>query len=102
VCPESRKKTMTIRTILLCWLCGRATDLQVELYPGAALGSPRYWCSRCTSPRTFAKRLRERLASLESENTTMPEADVHLWNDLSMLLAYEVAFEGHREAALAA
>lgn len=86
---------MTIRTILLCWLCGRATDLQVDLFPGATLGSPRLWCRRCTSPRTFARRLRERIAEIESHGTPLP-------GELSTLLATELATEAHREMALAA
>jgi hypothetical protein len=87
----SRKRMMTIRTILLCWLCGRATDLKVELFTGSSLGSPRYWCSRCTSsPRIFARRLRERLETLEAQGTLLG-ADAELFNALSWLEAEALA-----------
>src|SRR5256885_11606846 len=80
---------VTIRTLLLCWLCGRATDLTVTLFPGATLGAPRFWCSRCTSPRNFARRLRERIAALEAQGEPLLDANAQLWNSLSYLLAAE-------------
>lgn len=81
---------MTIRTILCCWLCNRPTDLTVDLFPGSTLGSPRLWCRRCTSPRNFAKRLRERIAALEAQGPLL-DANAELFNALSWLLANEEA-----------
>ncbi len=81
---------MTIRTILLCWLCNRATDLTVDLYSGATLGAPRYWCRDCLRPRNFSKRLRERIAIEEAEDSL----NAGLWNAL--------AFEEGRAEGLAA
>lgn len=87
---------MTIRTILLCWLCRKPFDLTVDLFPGATLGSPRLWCKACTRPRFFSKRLQERLA----------EDETHLTADddtmLREMIAVEIAVEGQREQALAA
>ena len=93
---------MTIRTILLCWLCNRATDLTVDLYSGATLGAPRFWCRDCLRPRNFSKRLRERMAVLESQSPMLLGQDAELWNALSKLLAFEQAFEEDRAEALAA
>src|SRR5258708_19712956 len=90
-----RGEPVTIRTILLCWLCRKPFDLSVELFDGAGIGQPRYWCRTCTRPRFFSKRLREPLADY-----------THLSTDDSSLLremiAVEIEFEGHRAAALAA
>ena len=96
-CGKSRKKTMTIRTILLCWLCNRATDLTVDLYSGATLGAPRYWCRDCLRPRNFSKRLRSRIAQEEARDAL----DVTVWNALQKLLAIEEAFEDRAESLAA-
>jgi len=88
---------MTIRTILLCWLCGRASDLKVELFTGASLGSPRWWCRDCTKPRIFARRLRERIAFLEAQSEPLLGANAELFKALSWLLAAEES--GGRAAA---
>jgi hypothetical protein len=80
---------LTVRTILLCFLCEQPQNLVVSLFHGATLGAPRFWCSRCTSRRTFAKRLRERLAKLESQGTPLLGDDAELWNALTKLLAIE-------------
>ena len=93
---------MTIRTILCCWLCRKPFDLRVELYPGAELGAARYWCRECTRPRFFSKRLRERMAALEAESTTLLGEDAELWNALGKVLAFEEAFEENRAETLAA
>jgi hypothetical protein len=80
---------LTVQTILLCFLCGRPHALVVSLFHDASLGAPRYWCSRCTSPRTFAKRLRERLAKLESQGAPLLGDYAEVWNALAKLLAIE-------------
>lgn len=86
---------MTIRTILLCWLCSKPYDLSVDLFDGAGIGQPRYWCRACTRPRSLSKRLRQRLADDEA----LGDDDR---NALQKLLAVEDEFEGRREMALAA
>jgi hypothetical protein len=90
-----------LRTILLCFLCGRPQHLVVSLYPGASLGSPRFWCADCLRPRNFSKRLRERLALLESQGTPLGD-DALLFNALGKLLSIEQAFEEDRARVLAA
>ena len=79
---------LTVQTILLCFLCGRPHALVVSLFHDASLGAARFWCRGCTSRRNFARRLRERLASLESQGTPLGD-DAELWNALTKLLAIE-------------
>jgi hypothetical protein len=89
-----------MRVILLCWLCNRPHDLAVELFPGSTLGSPRYWCRDCLRPRNFSKRLRERMAVLESAR--LLGGDAELFGALTRLLSIEQAIEEDRADALAA
>ena len=92
---------MTIRTILLCFLCNRPYDVPVELF-GGALGNPRYWCRDCLRPRNFSKRIRERMAALESQSEPLLGANAELWNALSRQLAFEEAFEDRMAETFAA
>jgi hypothetical protein len=47
------------------------------VFDGAHLGDPRYWCARCTStPRIFARLLRERIAALEADVRELDEAAI--------------------------
>jgi len=87
---------VTIRTILLCWLCRKAFR--------PFRGNLR-WCRdrlalllvpHLHSTRFFSKRLRERLSEHESH---LSPGDTNL---LREMIAVEIEFEGHRGAALSA
>ena len=95
--PE-KGRDVTVRTILICHLCSRPYDLVVNFFPDATLGSPRYWCRDCLRPRNFSKRLRQRIAAEEAEDSL----NAGLWDALSKLLAIETAFEEGRAESLAA
>jgi hypothetical protein len=65
---KTKRECLLIDATLQCWLCREAFDLNLFVFDGARLGHPRYWCARCTStPRVFAKLLRERIASLQAD-----------------------------------
>jgi hypothetical protein len=89
---------MTIRCILLCWLCNKPFDVPVDLFAGTQLGNPRFWCRHCTSPRFFSKRLRERIA----RNALCAEEGAGLFDALNKLLVLEQSIEEARAETLAA
>lgn len=86
------------QTILLCWMCRKPYRLTIDLFQGADMGSPRYWCRDCTRPRLFSKRLRERMV----EEETQAALGVDAWNALTKMIATEHAIEEDRAEALAA
>lgn len=73
----------------------------MSLYPGATLGSPRFWCATCLRPRNFAKRLRERMVALEEQHEQLMGEGAELWNILSKLLAGELEIQDGRAESLA-
>ena len=89
---------MTIRCIFQCWLCDKPFDISVDLFAGTQLGSPRFWCRHCTSPRVFSKRLRERIA----RNALCAEEGAGLFSALHKLLSIEQSIEEARAETLAA
>jgi hypothetical protein len=49
----------------------------MSLLDGVNLGRPRYWCRHCTStPRIFAKLLRQRIATLQEDVREMDGEEI--------------------------
>ena len=87
---------MTIRVLFLCYLCSRPYDVPVNLFGGAELGSPKFYCRDCTRPRIFRQRLQQRLADDEARFAG-GDGDI-----LRQLIATELAVEEDRAERLAA
>ena len=68
----------------------------MTLFPGATLGSPRFWCRSCCAPRMLSRRLKERIAADEAQGDRL------LRDELSGLLAVEEEFQEDRAEKLAA
>jgi hypothetical protein len=60
---------MTIHTFLQCFLCQRFLPLALNLVTDADIGTPRFWCRSCTSPRRLGRMLKKRIG----EMTAQPE-----------------------------
>jgi hypothetical protein len=83
---------MRINTVLQCWLCLKPFKLALNLLDGALLGSPRFWCSVCTSrPGVFARLLGRRLAELQIEADRVQFPDETEAALVQQILASQVA-----------